>query len=197
MYNVERKEQLKMVPHLTHAHIHPNNSEKMSMQLVVKVFSRRMSIALNHYREKYEKNSIRLIFKGILQLINYHVICTYYCFNVSDSLPTERLTFLLNNVFDVLNGRIPKEGITISNWHNKKKILDQMLRCLEVTEQAFKKQSKNMAIVKSMFVSNQTLFGWRLTINSVIQLTEELFNSGYSLVLTGKMNQDILEVCFY
>jgi hypothetical protein len=97
----------------------------------------------------------------------------------------------------VLNGRIPKEGITISNWHNKKKILDQMLRCLELTEQAFKKQSKNMAIVKSMFVSNQTLFGWRLTINSVIQITEELFNSGYSLVLTGKMNQDILEVCFY
>jgi hypothetical protein len=130
MYNVEKKEQLKMVPHLTHGHINPNNSEKMSMQLVVKVISRRMSIALNHYRGKYEKNSIRLLLKGILQLINYHVICTYYCFNVLDSLPTEILTFLLNNVFDVLNGRIPKEGITISNWHNKKKILDQMLRCL-------------------------------------------------------------------
>ncbi len=108
------------------------------------------------------------------------------------SLPTEQMTLLLNNVFDVLNGRFPKEGITVSNWDRKKKILQHMLQCLELTEQQYNRQRKK---TKMMFVSQQTLFGWRLTINSILQLTDELlFKAGYSVVLTGKMNQDILEV---
>ncbi|KZR96870.1 Uncharacterized protein APZ42_008553, partial [Daphnia magna] len=41
-----------------------------------------------------------------------------------------------------------------------------------------------------------TVHGWRMTIRSVIALTEEMFNAGYTVVLTGKMNQDPVERLF-
>jgi hypothetical protein len=52
-----------------------------------------------------------------------------------------------------------------------------------------------------MFLSNTTLQAWRVTVLSllvlsVIALTEEMFNIGYTSVLTGKLNQDPLEVKF-
>ncbi len=47
-----------------------------------------------------------------------------------------------------------------------------------------------------MFLSDTTLQAWRVTVLSVIALTEEMFNVGYTLVLTGKLNQHPLEVKF-
>ena len=41
-----------------------------------------------------------------------------------------------------------------------------------------------------MFCSTTTLLGWRVTIRSVIALSEKLFNAGYDTVpITGKVNQ--------
>ena len=47
---------------------------------------------------------------------------------------------------------------------------------------------------RKMFCSLTTIRGWRLTINSVIELTEQQFAAGYPVVLTGKLNQDPVEV---
>lgn len=44
------------------------------------------------------------------------------------------------------------------------------------------------------FASGTTLDALRLTINSIIGLTEDLLKEGYSFVLTGKFNQDCTEV---
>lgn len=45
-----------------------------------------------------------------------------------------------------------------------------------------------------MFLSQTTLEGWRITFHSIIELTEELLNAGFITVLTGKFNQNTLEV---
>lgn len=110
----------------------------------------------------------------------------------------ERLTKTVNDNFDVLNGRHIKEGITPNNWwinahdekvKGRKQILEAMLAVLAVTERIYEKD-KN----RKMFCSLTTVHGWRMTIRSVIALTEEMFNAGYTVVLTGKMNQDPVEV---
>lgn len=123
-----------------------------------------------------------------------------------DSRPIERLTKLLNDTFDVLNGRSYKERITILNWHDmtelpheqpgktkvgKKFILDQMLDVLDQTEEIYKDTGSRI----KMFASITTIRGWRLSDRSAIALIEEQFNAGFDFVLTGKWNQDPLEVC--
>ncbi len=95
----------------------------------------------------------------------------------------------MNDTFDVLNGRYCKEGITLVNWASKKRVLDGMLAVLAHTERIYVLDKS-----RKMFCAMTTLRGWRLTIRSVIALTEQQFNAGYSVVLTGKLNQDPVEV---
>jgi hypothetical protein len=119
-----------------------------------------------------------------------------------DSETTERFTKLINDVFDVMNGRFIAQGINVTNWWKKKKKLDTFLDILDLTEECnrTRKQNDPKTPVK-MFLSNTTLQAWRVTVLSllvlsVIALTEEMFNIGYTSVLTGKLNQDPLEVKF-
>jgi len=83
-----------------------------------------------------------------------------------------------------------KESITVGNWHKKKRILDEMLKIVDHTEAI--NRAGDCPI--KMFASQTTIESWRLSITSAIALTEELFSAGYSYVLTGKWNQDNLEV---
>lgn len=89
-----------------------------------------------------------------------------------------------------MNGRFLKEGITDLNWGPKKKILEVMLSVLDETERVYLQSKKQ----RKMFVSMTTLRGWRISIKSTISLVEEMFTENYSVVLTGKFNQDALEV---
>lgn len=102
------------------------------------------------------------------------------------------MTQLINDTFDVLNGRFCKEGITVENWGLKKAILDTMLTALDITETVYEKDKK-----VHMFCSQTTLHGLRTSIKSVIEITERQLNAGYSVVLTGKLNQDPIEVFKY
>lgn len=61
---------------------------------------------------------------------------------------------------------------------------------LSRTEKSYQESKKQ----KKMFVSMTTLRGWRISILSTIEILEELFTENYSFVLTGKFNQDALEV---
>ena len=47
---------------------------------------------------------------------------------------------------------------------------------------------------QKLFLSRQTCQGLRVTLRSVLQLTETLLCEGFSYVLTGKFSQDPLEV---
>lgn len=64
-----------------------------------------------------------------------------------------------------------------------------MLEVLAATERIYLKNKD-----RPMFCSLTTLHGWRISILSAIAITEEQFNSGYTCVLTGKLNQDPIEV---
>jgi hypothetical protein len=44
------------------------------------------------------------------------------------------------------------------------------------------------------FLSQTTLEAFRLTLLSIIDLTEDLLSNNYDFVLTGKFNQDCIEV---
>ena len=79
----------------------------------------------------------------------------------------------------------------------KKAKLDAFLKILDVTAECNRTRKRNDPdIPLKMFLSDTTLQAWRITVISVIALTEELLNAGYITVLTGKFNQDPLEVLF-
>lgn len=116
-----------------------------------------------------------------------------YLFKGSES--TEKFTKLMNDVFDIMNGRCVKQGINISNWCKKKEKLDIYLKILDITEECHRSREKNDPnIPLNMFVSETTLQAWRISVLSVIAVAEEQFNANYITVLTGKLNQDPLEV---
>lgn len=97
----------------------------------------------------------------------------------------------------MLNGRFILKGINERNWGKKKTQLDAFLKILDVTEECNRRRKRNDPdIPLKMFLSDTTLQAWRITVISVIALTEELLNAGYITVLTGKFNQDPLEVLF-
>lgn len=118
------------------------------------------------------------------------------------------MTKLLNDTFDVLNGRRMAESINESNWEDKvkedgkvkkgkKTILLTMLDVIDRTENCHQNPGKRQPM--TTFASQTTLEGWRLSVSSAIDLTEELLRpkdvaAKYDFVLTAKWNQDPLEV---
>jgi hypothetical protein len=56
---------------------------------------------------------------------------------ISDYVVSEKLTLLMNNVFDVLNGRCIRNGITFADWGNKCVIIKDLLNILDKTEFLF------------------------------------------------------------
>jgi len=73
--------------------------------------------------------------------------------------------------------------------------LEKLLQCLWDTEHAMLSGKSN----RPMFASDTTLKALRVSILSTISLTEELFSKkyGYKYVLSGKWNQDCIEVVLY
>lgn len=172
MYDLEKKNHFRRAFKLTESHIHPTNFEKMNVGKAAQLLSDSVAHALRRYRRNKK-----------------------YAYLFKDSETTERFTKLVNDVFDVMNGRYTAQGINVTNWWKKKKKLDIFLEILDVTEECNRTRKPNdpKTPVK-MFLSNTTLQAWRVTVLSVIALTEEMFNVGYTSVLTGKLNQDPLEV---
>lgn len=73
------------------------------------------------------------------------------------------------------------------------KTLEKMLECLWDTEHAMLSGQSNTP----MFLSETTMYALRVTILSTISLTNELFDTyKYKYVLTGKLNQDCVEVLY-
>ncbi|XP_045032454.1 uncharacterized protein LOC123474398 isoform X1 [Daphnia magna] len=145
---------LKLVPKLKLAHIWPSTWQRMTVSLATQLYSKHMAMALKFLREDKK---------------------TAHLFNGSEA--TEKLTKLINDTFDIMNGR-----------HK------------ELTEECHRNPGKRPII--AAFASDTTLDGWRLSIRSTIDLTEELLNpknplEKYDFVLTAKWNQDALEMTFW
>lgn len=128
-------------------------------------------------------------------------------FYVIGSEATEKLAMLMNKTFDVLNGRKYAEGITNNvNYNDKNKrtvkemkweTLNAMLSVLDITEVEHESRQKNSNSPSEMFCSLTTLKALHMTINSAMALSEELLQNNYHTVLTGKMNQDPIEVLLH
>ena len=171
LYDLERNNGLRIAHRLTESHINPSCFEKMNVRKAAQLLSDSVVRAIRHYRA----NSLfGYLFKG--------------------SENTERFTKLMNDVFDVMNGRFIKNGITVINWHKKKKLLDSFLSVLDITEKIHRSRMPGDPTMPKMFCSQTTLDAWRLTIISAIHLTEDLFSAGLYTVLLGKTNQDPIEV---
>jgi hypothetical protein len=117
-----------------------------------------------------------------------------YCLTFLGSETTEKMTLLMNDVFDIMNGRFIAAGINRKNWEKKKKVLDVFLKVLEDTEAIYEEENKGSRM--NMFMSTTTLRSWRVTTLSTIALAEEMlsYDEDYFTVLTGKLNQDPIEV---
>jgi len=78
-----------------------------------------------------------------------------YLFKGSET--TEKFTKLMNDVFDIMNGRFVAEGINLTNWWKKKRTLDAFLTVLDITEDCHRKRKANDPnIPLKMFVSDTT-----------------------------------------
>lgn len=73
-----------------------------------------------------------------------------------------------------------------------------MLHVLNVTKKIPNdpKRDKN-ALLDIKFMSDTTLVAWRLVIHSSIGLIDELFEAGFNVVLTGRFNQEPIEVVLH
>ena len=103
------------------------------------------------------------------------------------------MTLLLNDAFDSMNGRRFAERIHSGNWAEKKRPLLDLLDA--ITQSEAHSLSTNGA--EKPFVSDTSLKALRITLTSTIELVEFLLHRcGYDFVLTGKFNQDCIEVSY-
>lgn len=124
--------------------------------------------------------------------------------DLAGSEGTERLAKLVNDSFDVLNGRWYAERISDELDKNDKKgrtikerkfhILRELLKVLDKTEMEYESREQNSDGPSEMFCAITTLKALRLTVHSTMALTEEMLENDFNYVLTGKFNQDPVEV---
>lgn len=111
-----------------------------------------------------------------------------------------------------MNARCPRDGIHLKNWEHKKKRLMELMKVLENTDKFIKLKHLSMSRPEDRsechyqgvirpeypppFISQETIKSLRITIKSITELVELLLASPFDLkyVLTGKFNQDCLEV---
>ncbi|XP_077516532.1 uncharacterized protein LOC144126333 [Amblyomma americanum] len=165
-----------------------------------KLFSRSVSIGLKVYRQ--------MMVPGF-----------------ADSFGTEQFTMLLNDLFDILNSKVPAAGIrkgspkikvpelfyvafllwgknrdlklcTHSPIFSKHCFLFSFI-CFQFLDDflAMLNETESIPNVK-LFASRQTIESLRVTLMSVLSLVEFLFNQGVSYILTASLNQDPLERFF-
>ncbi|KAH7942060.1 hypothetical protein HPB49_020112 [Dermacentor silvarum] len=157
---------LKVCPKVTHHHIYPSHMELMRVKLATQLFSRSMASALKYYTK--------------VNILHTNTTAGTIAF-------TERM----NDLFDAMNRRPPKEGLRIG------------CRDLECIENSldwlddWERDVRSGAISQDMFLTQSTAEGLRVTMLSMLEISEYLLNQcGFKYVLTGKLNQDPLERFF-
>jgi hypothetical protein len=97
----------------------------------------------------------------------------------------------LNHAFDVLKGRKYQDRINTYNQDKRKKILLDLLQAINETKEHSLQYRSN----GGPFLSDTSLMAMWIIITSAIELTEFLLKTfKYAFVLSGKFNQDGLEV---
>ncbi|KZS09766.1 Cell division ftsj-like protein [Daphnia magna] len=157
---------------LTEDHINPNSFAKMNVSdssftlTYFQIFSHSIAKAFEFYRLKNSDRS-----EPFKQTETTQLMCQ-----------------MLNDAFDVLNGRKYQDRITIYNW-DKKLLLVLLHTINETKEHSFESKSNGRP-----FLSDASLMAMRITITSAIELIGFLLKTcEYTFVLSGKFYQDCLE----
>ncbi|KAH6939754.1 hypothetical protein HPB50_021558 [Hyalomma asiaticum] len=143
---------LKVCPKITHHHIYPSHMELMRVKLATQIFSRSMASALKYYTEV-----------GVL--------------HTDTTEGTIAFTEQMNDVFDAMNRRHPKEGLRMGC--KDLECIKNSLKWLDDWEQ----EVCSGAISKDMFLAPSTAEGLRVTMLSMLELSE------YLLAQCGFKNQ--------
>ncbi|KAH8025801.1 hypothetical protein HPB51_012123 [Rhipicephalus microplus] len=154
---------LRVVPKLTKEHVSPDNLRKMNVSLAVQLFSRSTAIGLKVYQRLEEPD-------------------------LKDCHGTAQFTLMVNNLFDALNVKLPKFGITSSS--KEVEVIQEFLDAVNKTEE------NHITNGTVMFASQVTMESLRVTLASVRDLITDLLSKGARYVLTSKLNQDPLERFF-
>lgn len=158
---------LRAVPKLTQKHVHPNNFQKMSVRIAAQLFSKSVADGLQFYKSHSDK--------------------------LRDVDPTITFTRKMNDIFDLLNGRRPVDGIRLNSSRDRLQELHDASRWLDDWETYV----LTLPVAQQkQFLSRQTCQGLRITLKSAIDLSRVLLHAGFSYVLTGKFNQDPLETVY-
>jgi len=105
------------------------------------------------------------------------------------------MTKLMNDVFDVLNGRTFAQGICEKNKQKKFALLEKMKTILNITEEIYINRVKHSDELPAVvFMSTTTLRAFRIVLHSAIDLTKEMLANDYQTVLSARWNQDPVEV---
>ncbi|KAH6947474.1 hypothetical protein HPB50_019067 [Hyalomma asiaticum] len=161
LYETEKNKQLRVVPKLTRAHVAPDNLRKMSVCLATQeLFSRSTSLGIKVYREAKVPG-----------------------FEQSEG--TEAFTKINNDLFDVLNVKLPSQGIRPGS--EKIQVIKDFLALLNTTER------NAVCSGLKLFASQMMTEAMRVTLLSTLDIIEYLFGQGAHYILTAKLNQDPLE----
>ncbi|XP_075751693.1 uncharacterized protein LOC142817793 isoform X2 [Rhipicephalus microplus] len=108
--------------------------------------------------------------------------------DLKDCHGTAQFTLMVNNLFDALNVKLPKFGITSSS--KEVEVIQEFLDAVNTTEE------NHITNGTVMFASQVTMESLRVTLASVRDLITDLLSKGARYVLTGKLNEDPLEKFF-
>ncbi|KAH7966120.1 hypothetical protein HPB49_013897 [Dermacentor silvarum] len=104
---------------------------------------------------------------------------------------TITFTERMNDLFDAMNRQHPKEGLRIGC--RDLECIENSLNWLDDWE----RDVRSAAISQDTFLTQSTAEGLRVTMLSMLEISEYLLNQcGFKYVLTGKLNQDPLERFF-
>ncbi|XP_036346865.1 uncharacterized protein LOC118756197, partial [Rhagoletis pomonella] len=172
LYSVDKANvNFKVCPKLTASHIYPNNFEKMSVSRATQLLSNSVAAGIDMAQKQ-----------GLLGSDEYTLKC---------AKPTQLFVKRMNDLFDELdckrlNNKNPLKGPI---WRDS---VDKLNR--------LKDHIKFISSIQLPNNINSSCFaGFILTINSMINLSQDVFENCKDLnfILLGKLNQDALENFFY
>ncbi|KAK4007498.1 hypothetical protein OUZ56_012653 [Daphnia magna] len=156
---------------LRHEHVFPISFSKMNVRLMAQITYFNVAKAFPFYRLKN--------------------LTTMEVFKHTKA--TEEMCLILNNAFDVLDGRHYKERIHTGNWKQQQKCLVDLLEAINEAEAYSKASNKNAR----PFLSETSLNSVRLTLTSAMELIDFLKKKcNFQIFHRGKFNQDCLDHFF-
>ncbi|KMQ84713.1 hypothetical protein RF55_17264 [Lasius niger] len=171
LYNIDKNHpgNARVCPKITNRHIVLDNTSKMRVRLATQIFSNSVADGLAFY-------------------------LSHKCEGFSGCEETISFCKRFNDMFDAMNRKSPNQGLTPNS--NDFKVLEDSLQWLNTWQTAVKERD----ITAEEFLTVETSRGLRISLQSTMDICRYLIDKfGFKYLLTGKLNQDNLEViciCF-